>query len=454
MASSVPSTLPPRKTLPTPGRMNVSPREEEGRETLPDYSCSITAEAPFECKLEMVSPFERSEARSWTEVYAVLRGTALDLHETRWSLQFGATGRDRPAEIRAGLLIRSYTLQYAEVGVAADYHKRPLVMRVRAEGEQFLLSCTDLEVFVTWIEALSTAIGIALPIDQRTYPRYRTLPVSHSQPRIEFETEESQREIARQHFPHLLEGDGLTPPSSSSVTTTITAGGSSSNGNNSSSSSSMTRRLANVLRGGSPSSDDARQHTKQRSREERRPAPSSIDAVRATVELDIMLGVGMGCGSTLKPPSNRRARSRGDNNNNNNSRNGSSNPRSSSPSPHAGNDYSRNHRRSSSSTPSTTSSSSSSASASTSATSTSPSSQDSLSSSEDDIGENNGMEERKTGGRTRGIPPMDAIGTMNYARRCFRHLNEFSARRHDVVVKNGKLWRIDWETQTLRRCRL
>ncbi len=123
MASSAQPTLLPRRTLPAPGRIRVSPREEEGREPLPDYSCSITAEGPFDCKLEMITPFDRSEARSWIPVYAVLRGTALDLHETKRSLQFSASGRDRPAEIRAGALIRSYTLQYAEVGIAADYHK-------------------------------------------------------------------------------------------------------------------------------------------------------------------------------------------------------------------------------------------------------------------------------------------------------------------------------------------
>ncbi len=339
-------------------------------------------------------------------------------------------------------------------------------MRVRAEEEQFLLSCTELETFVSWIEALSTAIGIALPIDQRTYPRYRTLPPRHSQPRIEVETEEAQREIAREFFPHLLEGEGSSSSGSSASSTTAAAAGSSSGA--SSSSSSVTRRLAaslNALRGVSPSSDDARQQNKQRNREERRRARSSVDVARAAVERDLMLGFQWGSTSNStsdahsrsSSSSNQRARSRGDNG-------GSSKPRASSPSPNAldrstPNDT-RGHRRRSSSAPSTTSSSSAATPASTS--STPPSSQDNSSPSSpiseddtsDDATDNVTPEDGKRGQISSGRATMDPSETMDYARRCFRHLNEFSARRHDLVVKNGKLWRIEWETQTLRRCRV
>lgn len=55
----------------------------------------------------------------------------------------------KPAE---GDLIRAYTLQYAESGLGNDYLKRKNVIRVRLEGEQFLLQAADVPSVVEWIE--------------------------------------------------------------------------------------------------------------------------------------------------------------------------------------------------------------------------------------------------------------------------------------------------------------
>lgn len=49
-------------------------------------------------------------------------------------------------------LIRSYTLQHAESGLASDYLKRKNVIRVRMEGEQFLLQARDVAGVIDWIE--------------------------------------------------------------------------------------------------------------------------------------------------------------------------------------------------------------------------------------------------------------------------------------------------------------
>ena len=49
-------------------------------------------------------------------------------------------------------LVKGYTLQNAESGLATDYLKRKNVIRVRSEGEQFLLQATDMEDVVRWIE--------------------------------------------------------------------------------------------------------------------------------------------------------------------------------------------------------------------------------------------------------------------------------------------------------------
>ena len=52
----------------------------------------------------------------------------------------------------SNVLLRKYTLQYAESGLGSDYLKRRNVMRVRAEGEQFLLQADSVMSVVNWIE--------------------------------------------------------------------------------------------------------------------------------------------------------------------------------------------------------------------------------------------------------------------------------------------------------------
>lgn len=49
-------------------------------------------------------------------------------------------------------LVKVYTLQNAESGLAADYVKRKNVVRVRSEGEQFLLQTDSARDVVDWIE--------------------------------------------------------------------------------------------------------------------------------------------------------------------------------------------------------------------------------------------------------------------------------------------------------------
>ena len=49
-------------------------------------------------------------------------------------------------------LIRVYSLQHAEYGLGSDYIKRKNVIRLRMEGEQFLLQVQDIAAVGTWIE--------------------------------------------------------------------------------------------------------------------------------------------------------------------------------------------------------------------------------------------------------------------------------------------------------------
>ncbi|KDQ58451.1 hypothetical protein JAAARDRAFT_128583, partial [Jaapia argillacea MUCL 33604] len=73
-------------------------------------------------------------------------------------------------------LIRCYTLQHAESGLGSDYTKRKNVIRVRMEGEQFLLQAADVASVVNWIEGFQAATNIALDLDERPMPKGPMFP--------------------------------------------------------------------------------------------------------------------------------------------------------------------------------------------------------------------------------------------------------------------------------------
>ncbi len=54
-------------------------------------------------------------------------------------------------------LLQQFSLQNAESGLASDYHKRKNVIRLRMEGQQFLLQAKDVAAVIDWIE-----VGVAL----------------------------------------------------------------------------------------------------------------------------------------------------------------------------------------------------------------------------------------------------------------------------------------------------
>lgn len=55
-------------------------------------------------------------------------------------------------------------------------YRRRYVIRLRAETDQFLLSCVELETFVKWLDHLFAAIDVAAPIDERNFPRDQSIP--------------------------------------------------------------------------------------------------------------------------------------------------------------------------------------------------------------------------------------------------------------------------------------
>lgn len=170
-------------------------------EDLPEYSCSVFAEAKMFCCFESLSPLSDPVAGDWKEVYVTVRGTMLSVYR----LKDGAAGK----------LIYTYTLQHAEVGLAPDVEHtvllpqtrfahfipssarrrawlkdetmfRPVqqtILRLRAETEQFLFSGSDEDGVHAFMFAIGSAIDLAQPIDDRSIPRQCTVPRRRRRPR-------------------------------------------------------------------------------------------------------------------------------------------------------------------------------------------------------------------------------------------------------------------------------
>lgn len=244
------------------GSQKIYPREEEGKEKLPCYSCSVHIEGYLPRKMEFSSPGVQAKDRGWRRMYFILHGTSLQIYRTDLSQErtagirfkdmkegphvhiepmnedgpsgvsnFTASGnadRKHPrssmdktpsdksstqppqfnghssqqsnsashsgglsAAVEAALsgslshipfgnrqstLIKQYTLQGAESGLAADYLKRRHVVRIRAEGEQFLIQTRNDRHVVDWIEAFQAATNVAMDLERRPMPKFITLP--------------------------------------------------------------------------------------------------------------------------------------------------------------------------------------------------------------------------------------------------------------------------------------
>ena len=177
----------------------------------PAYTCTVEFEGIMGIKQELCSVFEVARTREWNDVYVVLRGTQLTIHRLKSP---GMLSKSRTPT--AGKVVKTYTLQHAEVGVAADFKKSPLIpkspfahlvpasarsklyetdphlfepvrehaLRLRLETEQFLLCANSQEEMLSWVEQLCAAIDISSPLEDRSEPRYRSLPRRSRRQRI------------------------------------------------------------------------------------------------------------------------------------------------------------------------------------------------------------------------------------------------------------------------------
>ncbi|KAF9225990.1 hypothetical protein BS17DRAFT_879220 [Gyrodon lividus] len=101
-------------------------------------------------------------------------------------------------------LIRAYTLQHAESGLGNDYLKRKNVIRVRLEGEQFLLQAHDVPAVVEWIEGIHAGTGISLDLDQRPMPRGPMFPRRRRRRARRAQVEGTSHQASQSLAPHRL----------------------------------------------------------------------------------------------------------------------------------------------------------------------------------------------------------------------------------------------------------
>lgn len=80
------------------------------------------------------------------------------------------------ATLQSNQVLRHYSLQNAETGLASDYLKRKNVIRVRADGEQFLIQADNVLMAIDWIETFQAGANVALDLDTRPMPKVPALP--------------------------------------------------------------------------------------------------------------------------------------------------------------------------------------------------------------------------------------------------------------------------------------
>lgn len=234
------------------GTATCSSISGEAVDELPQYSCSIEYAGLVAVRCELANPFLDSFDKKWHDVYVVLHGTQLGIHKVKCNGLLSS----KPKSPTMGHLIRAYSLQHAEVGVAVDWRQGPpipksslvklvppaarlrlwetdpqlfepmreWVIRLRLETEQLLLCAESQDSMLTWVEQICAAIDIAPPIDDRSEPRYRSLPrrnrrqreieglIDHldnlQQDELGRRFIEQQERLIRRLYPHLAAGGG------------------------------------------------------------------------------------------------------------------------------------------------------------------------------------------------------------------------------------------------------
>ncbi|KAI5481820.1 phosphotyrosyl phosphatase activator [Pseudohyphozyma bogoriensis] len=221
---------------------------DDSPDALPPYSNHIHLSGFMGRKMELSAPNKRAKNRNWNLEYVLIRGTSMKIfkYDLRSHPVAGeevdradrkGKGKRRDSSDEEGadcphfhpgdydghsrdplsvtlhsaihhignkqpqpnVLLREYSLQYAECGIP-DYYSRAHVVRVRAEGEQFLLQVSCEKAVLDLVETIQAAINVSLDLEERGLPKFQTLPRRRGrQPRREDHVEqEVERRIERQ----------------------------------------------------------------------------------------------------------------------------------------------------------------------------------------------------------------------------------------------------------------
>ena len=139
-------------------------RDNSPLDGLPEYTCSVARSGRLLLKRELDAPKHRAPKRRWCSIEVNLHGTSVRL-------------------CKSGVNI-TLSMQGGEVGLAPDYFRRSWVIRVRAEGHQFLLACQTQASMLRWYAAMREAIAISLPLDSRKEPRPEKKPINRPVPGV------------------------------------------------------------------------------------------------------------------------------------------------------------------------------------------------------------------------------------------------------------------------------
>ena len=202
-----------------------------GREALPQYSCSVSAGLTMLVNMESVSPLHNVSQSEWRDVFVEVRGTLLNFHRIK--------------DGRPYRLLRSYTLQHAEIGLAPDaYHtvlapnsrlahlipssarqkafrkdpqlfraEEQFILRLRVETDQILLAHKCEDKILEMLHAIGAGIDIAPSIDERSISKQCTVPRRRRRPNTQAITDinsaaviAEQERILQQMYPSLARG--------------------------------------------------------------------------------------------------------------------------------------------------------------------------------------------------------------------------------------------------------
>jgi hypothetical protein len=171
-----------------------------GKESLPQYTCTVSAGLRMLVNMESASPLHVVAQSEWRDVYVEVRGTMLNFHRVK---------DGRPSKI-----LRSYTLQHAEIGLAPDafhtvlapnsklahlipsaarqkaFKKDPqlfraeeqFIMRLRVETDQILLAHKSEDKILEMVHEIGAGIDLAPAIDERNISKQCTVPRRRRRP--------------------------------------------------------------------------------------------------------------------------------------------------------------------------------------------------------------------------------------------------------------------------------